>query len=178
MGLKGEQKVSDRTPLVPAGALSAKNFTDHCTACQLCINACPEQVLRPSDSISNLMQPEMRFDRGYCRIECNKCSQTCPAGAIKPISVEDKSSIQIGHAVIDHSHCVVNTDNVRCIACSRNCPAGAIRLVAKNPEDENSLMIPTVNEERCIGCGACEHYCPAKPIKAIHVVGHQVHKTI
>lgn len=167
-----------KIPVVPAGALSVKNFTDHCTACQLCVTACPEKLLKPSDSLANLMQPEMTFDRGYCSIECNECSKVCPAGAIKPVSLEEKSSVQIGHAVINPDLCVVNTDNVKCLGCARNCPVGAIRLVMKNPEDENSLLIPTVNEERCIGCGACEHYCPAKPIKAIHVEGHQVHKMV
>jgi ferredoxin len=178
LGLKETDTHKGNTPLVPAGSLSVRNFTDHCTACQLCINACPEKVLKPSDSLANLMQPEMVFDRGYCSIECNECSTVCPAGAIKPISPEDKSSVQIGHAVINPDLCVVNTDNVKCLGCSRNCPVGAIRLVYKNPDDENSLLIPTVNEERCIGCGACEHYCPARPIKAIHVEGHQVHKMI
>ena len=173
-----ESNVETKKPIVPAGSLSVKNFTDHCTACQLCVTACPEKVLKPSDSLSNLMQPEMVFDRGYCSIDCNKCSEVCPAGAIKPVSIEEKSSVQIGHAVINHDLCVVNTDNVKCLGCSRNCPVGAIRLVMKNPEDENSLLIPTVNEERCIGCGACEHYCPAKPAKAIHVEGHQVHKMV
>ena len=163
---------------MPAGALSVKNFTDHCTACQLCVTACPEKVLKPSDALDRLMQPEMVFDRGYCSIECNECSKVCPAGAITPISLEEKSSVQIGHAVINPDLCVVNRDNVKCLGCARNCPVGAIRLVMKNPEDENSLLVPTVNEERCIGCGACEHYCPAKPIKAIHVEGHQTHKMI
>ena len=177
-GLKSLDKNKSKTPVLPAGALSIKNFSDHCTACQLCVTACPEKVLKPSDSLSNLMQPEMVFDRGYCAIDCNKCSEVCPAGAIKPVSIEEKSSVQIGHAVINPELCVVNTDNVKCLGCSRNCPVGAIRLVMKNPEDENSLLIPTVNEERCIGCGACEHYCPAKPVKAIHVEGHQVHKMV
>ena len=52
-----------KIPVVPAGALSVKNFTDHCTACQLCVTACPEKLLKPSDSLANLMQPEMTFDR-------------------------------------------------------------------------------------------------------------------
>ena len=59
-----------------------------------------------------------------------------------------------------------------------HCPAGAISMVRKNPDDPKSLMIPTVNEERCIGCGACENLCPARPFTAIHVEGHEVHKTI
>ena len=164
--------------LVPAGSLSLKNFADHCTACQLCVSVCPNQVLRPSTSLMTLMQPEMSYERGYCRPECTKCSDVCPAGAIRPISVEEKSSTQIGHAVVCLDNCVVNTDEVSCGNCARHCPAGAISMVRKNPDDPKSLRIPVVNEERCIGCGACENLCPARPFTAIHVEGHEVHKTI
>lgn len=169
-------KPERRTPLVPAGSLSLKNFSDHCVACQLCVSACPNHVLRPSTDLHTLMQPQMSYERGYCRSECTTCSDICPAGAIRPVSVEEKSSIQIGHAVIDLDLCVVNTDEVKCGNCARHCPAGAIRMVRKDPENKDSLMIPTVNEERCIGCGACENLCPARPLTAIHVEGHEVHR--
>lgn len=169
-------KPERQTPLVPAGSLSLKNFSDHCVACQLCVSACPNHVLRPSTDLHTLMQPQMSYERGYCRPECTTCSDICPAGAIRPVSVEEKSSIQIGHAVINLDLCVVNTDDVKCGNCARHCPAGAIRMVRKNPENKDSLMIPTVNEERCIGCGACENLCPARPLTAIHVEGHEVHR--
>ena len=172
------EKPERLTPLVPAGAVSLKHMADHCTGCQLCISVCPNQVLRPSTSLMTLMQPEMSYERGYCRPECTRCSDICPAGAIKPVTVEEKSSIQIGHAVVNLDNCVVNTDEVSCGNCARHCPAGAIRMVRKNPDDPKSLMIPTVNEERCIGCGACENLCPARPFTAIHVEGHEVHKEI
>ena len=172
------QKPDRQTKPVPAGSISIKNFSNHCIACQLCINACPNQVLRPSTDLETLMQPEMSYERGYCRPECNKCSQICPAGAIKPISFEEKTSIQIGHAVVNLDACVVNKDGVHCGNCARHCPVGAIRMVKKNPDDENSLRIPTVNEERCIGCGACENLCPARPFTAIHIEGHEVHRDI
>ena len=172
------EKPERLTPLVPAGAVSLKHMADHCTGCQLCISVCPNQVLRPSTSLMTLMQPEMSYERGYCRPECTRCSDICPAGAIKPVTVEEKSSIQIGHAVVNLDNCVVNTDEVSCGNCSRHCPAGAIRMVRKDPDDPKSLMIPTVNEERCIGCGACENLCPARPFTAIHVEGHEVHKEI
>ena len=32
------------TPIVPPGALSLRNFTGHCTACQLCVSVCSNQV--------------------------------------------------------------------------------------------------------------------------------------
>jgi ferredoxin len=172
------KKPERQTPLVPAGALSLKNFSDHCTACQLCVSVCPNQVLRPSTSLMTLMQPEMSYERGYCRPKCTKCSDVCPAGAIRPITIEEKSSIQIGHAVVCLDNCVVNTDDVNCGNCARHCPAGAISMVRKNPDDPKSLKIPVVNEENCIGCGACENLCPARPFTAIHVEGHEVHKTI
>ena len=44
------------------------------------------QVLRPSADLRKLMQPEMSYERGYCRPECTKCSEVCPAGAIRPIT--------------------------------------------------------------------------------------------
>ena len=169
-------KPERQTPLVPAGSLSLKNFSAHCVACQLCVSACPNHVLRPSTDLHTLMQPQMSYERGYCRPECTTCSDICPAGAIRPVSVEEKSSIQIGHAGIDLDLCVVNTDEVKCGNCARHCPAGAIRMVRKDPADKDSLMIPTVNEERCIGCGACENLCPARPLTAIHVEGHEVHR--
>ena len=53
--------------------------------------------------------------------------------------------------------------------------AGAIIMVAKDPNDRASLKIPTVDENRCIGCGACENLCPSRPYSAIHVNGLQVH---
>ena len=172
------EKPERKTPLVPAGAQSLKNFSSHCTACQLCVSACPNQVLRPSASLMTLMQPEMSYERGYCRPECNRCSTVCPAGAIRPVTPEEKSSIQIGRAVVNLENCVVNTDNVKCGNCARHCPAGAIRMVRRNPENPDSLWIPVVNEERCIGCGACENLCPARPFTAIHVEGIEVHKNI
>ena len=172
------QKPVRKTPIVPAGAVSLKHFSQHCTACQLCVSNCPNQVLRPSTSLLTFMQPEMSFERGYCRPECTNCSEVCPAGAIRPVTIEEKSSIQIGHAVINLDNCVVNTDGVKCGNCARHCPAGAIRLVHKNPDDPKSLMIPTVDESRCIGCGACENLCPARPFSAIHIEGHEVHREL
>ena len=176
--IREKQKHQRQTPLVPAGSLSLKNLTDKCTACQLCISVCPNEVLSPSSSLLTLMQPEMSYEKGWCRPECTKCSDICPAGAIRPISVEEKSSIQIGHAVVNLDLCVVNTDDVDCGNCARHCPAGAITMVRKNPDDMLSIRIPAVNEQMCIGCGACEHLCPARPLTAIHVEGHVTHKFI
>ena len=174
-----DKKIPNReTPLTPPGSLSARNLAQHCTACQLCISACPNQVLRPSSDLSNFMQPVTSFERGYCRPECVKCSEVCPTGAIKPITKEEKTAIQIGHAVWIADNCVVNRDNQKCDNCFRHCPTGAIQMVAKNPDDKKSPKIPVINTERCIGCGACENLCPSRPFSAIFVEGHEVHREI
>ena len=175
-----EDKVAPerQTPLTPPGSPSARNMAQHCTGCQLCISECPNEVLRPSGDWLHLMQPTMSYELGYCRPECTRCSEVCPAGAIKPIQKEEKSSIQIGHAVWVKKNCIPLTDGVSCGNCARHCPVGAIEMVPSDPDDEESLKIPVVNESRCIGCGACENLCPARPFSAIYVEGHEVHKEI
>lgn len=164
--------------LTPPGSLSARNMAAHCTGCQLCVAVCPTQVLRPSAALTTFMQPEMSYEKGYCRPECNKCSQVCPTGAIKPISVEEKSSIQLGHAEWVRDNCVVITDDVECGNCQRHCPTGAITMILSDYRDTKSRKIPSVNKHLCIGCGACENLCPARPFSAIRVKGYINHRTI
>ncbi|MDE6143859.1 MAG: 4Fe-4S dicluster domain-containing protein, partial [Muribaculaceae bacterium] len=162
-------------PIVPAGAGGLRNFAQHCTACQLCVSVCPNNVLRPSTDLTRLMQPEMSYETGYCRPECTRCSDVCPAGAIRPVSTEEKSSIRIGHAVWVKKNCIPLSDGVECGNCARHCPSGAIQMVPSDAADPESLKIPVVNTERCIGCGACENLCPARPFSAIYVEGHSSH---
>ena len=161
-------------PVRPAGALGQRHFERHCTACMLCVSNCPNHVLRPSKELRTMLQPEMSFEQGYCRPDCTRCSELCPTGAIQRVSVEEKSSIQTGHAVWVADNCLSFRNGVHCEACSGHCPAGAIQLV----RHENGRLFPAVDTERCIGCGACEYYCPARPFAAIYVEGHEKHRTI
>ena len=121
------------------------------------------------------MQPEMSFERGYCRPECNKCSQVCPTEAIVPVTVAEKSAIHIGHAVWIRKNCIPIVDGQECGNCARHCPTGAIMMIPSDSNNPESLKIPIINEERCIGCGACENLCPARPFSAIYIEGHNVH---
>lgn len=174
--LKERQQPQRRTPVVPAGALSLNNLSVHCVACQLCVDACPNNVLSPDTSLARLMQPKMDFEKGWCRPECNACSRVCPAGAIIKVEPEKKTAISIGHAVYNPELCVVKTDNVECGNCARHCPSGAISMVKS--ENLDGRRIPSVNAERCIGCGRCEYVCPSRPVSAIYVEGNLVHRSI
>ena len=167
-----------QTPLTPPGSLSFEHFAQHCTGCQLCVSECPNDVLRPSTDLMHLMLPTMSYERGYCRPECTRCSEVCPAGAIRLVDKDEKSSVQIGHAVWIKKNCVVLSDETECGNCARHCPAGAIEMVPLDENDDESPYVPAVNEEACIGCGACEYVCPARPFSAIMVEGHEVHRKI
>lgn len=158
------------TPLTPPGSASIKDFYRRCTACQLCIAACPNGVLRPSSSLEHLMQPEMGFEKGYCRPECTKCSEVCPSGAIIAITREEKTQYHVGSASIDRGLCVAE-QGTKCGNCARHCPTGAIQMV----QSPDGYMVPSVDAAVCIGCGACENLCPSRPVSAITVNGRHNH---
>jgi len=90
IGLMGFQKVSKKIEVytkskfsdakknysTPPGSKNIENFLDNCTACHLCVSACPTQVIQPSLNefgIFNLLTPVMNYQKGYCNYDCNKC---------------------------------------------------------------------------------------------------------
>ena len=158
-------------PLKPAGAKSLRNFREKCVACQLCVKVCPNRVLRPSMRPGDFMQPEMAFDKGFCPPDCTRCASVCPAGAIAPLSAAAKLHTHIGQAVWHAERCLAATEGVNCTACFRHCPAKAIARV----DGGGGALIPVVDAFKCIGCGACEHVCPARPMPAMTVKAFERH---
>ena len=178
--LKAKQPHRKTQAPVPAGAISLKHLTSHCTACQLCISECPNGVLKPSTKAATFMQPTMEFTSGFCRPECTRCSEVCPAGAIIPITKEEKSSIKIGTAKVNLKTCISAAFGQHCGNCERHCPTEAVRMV-----EVDGRMRPVVDENRCIGCGDCEYHCPSGTAgqlsantAAIYVVACDVHQKI
>lgn len=161
-------------PLKPFGSSGLKNFTNYCSACQLCVTECPSHILRPSSDLKTFMQPEMQYDVDYCRTSCVRCSEVCPAGAIDRITPSDKTSISIGYAVVLPHNCL-EFRGESCGMCARKCPVAAISMVQ---DPATGHRVPSVNENRCIGCGACEYYCPSRPIGAIYVEGREAHTQV
>lgn len=162
-------------PVTPPGSHGIEALNNSCTACHLCVSACPTGVLQPAYleyGIFGILQPRMDYDKSFCNYECTKCADICPNDAIARIPLEKKKLTQIGKAKFIKENCIVHTENTDCGACSEHCPTKAVSMVPF----KNNLYAPEVKDEYCIGCGACEHACPVKPYKAIFVDGNSVHK--
>ena len=165
-----------RAPVTPPGSLDRRHFTSRCTACHLCVASCPTQVLRPSlleYGLSGLLQPRLVYDGGACVYDCNLCGQVCPTDAIVELPLPEKRLVQVGRARFVKADCVVETKKKVCGACAEHCPTKAIAMLPYRGDPV--LRIPEVNEEACIGCGACEHPCPVEPRKAIWVEARSPH---
>jgi ferredoxin len=163
-----------RLPVSPPGSLGLAHFTSRCTACHLCVSACPTRILTPSlfeYGIDGIFLPRMDYAHGTCTYDCVLCGEVCPSGAILPLPLEEKKLTQIGKAKFIKDECIVVTKKTDCGACSEHCPTKAVRMVAY----EQGLVIPELNNDLCIGCGSCEHPCPTTPYKAIYVDANPVH---
>jgi formate hydrogenlyase subunit 6/NADH:ubiquinone oxidoreductase subunit I len=162
-------------PVCPPGAGSIQDMTRLCTACSLCINTCPNEVLQPAIrqyGLTGIMQPVMNYHKSFCTYNCTACTEICPTGALKPLAMDAKKLTQLGKATFIKDNCIVKTEKTACGACSESCPTKAVYMVPY----EGTLLIPEVNAEICIGCGHCEYACPTAPYKAIFVDGNEVHK--
>lgn len=117
------------------------------------------------------MQPTLIYTTGFCNFSCTLCSTICPTGALKPLTIEEKKTTQIGIAHFITENCIVYRDETDCGACSEHCPTQAVKMV----DYKDGLRIPKVTPALCVGCGGCEYICPATPYKAIYVEGNGVH---
>jgi len=162
-------------PPTPPGSISLDKYISKCTACYLCVNNCPTNVLQPSlfqYGLKGIFIPHMDFYSGYCSYECTKCLEVCPTDAIIPRAKEEKKKIQIGRVKFIKDLCVVYKNNTNCGACAEICPTAAVIMIPY----KGTLRIPATRPNFCIGCGACQNVCPAKPEKAIVVETNIVHK--
>jgi ferredoxin len=142
------------------------------------MKVCPTNVLQPSLSKAGpegVFTPEMDFRVGYCDWACNECGKVCPTGAIEALELEAKRTTKIGRAYVDENRCIPFVDGQTCLVCEELCPLPDKAVVLReatveNAEgDEVTLGQPRVIEDLCIGCGICEHRCPAQGQSAIPV---------
>lgn len=148
-GLIWVQKTTHRFKniIVPPGGESPDAFVNRCLNCNLCVQNCPMKVLKKATAAYPAVHVE--YDNSFCSDSCHRCSQICPSGALKRLSLAQKRQTKIGTADINAEICI------NCGLCAMECPRGAIVQEA---------TVSRVQREKCIGCGACKAVCPVQAI--------------
>lgn len=162
------RKLLKGNSLRPPGAIPEDEFLATCVRCGQCIKACPTNCLHPSffeSGIAGFMTPIAIMRIGPCDQNCNACGLVCPTDAIRSVDLIEKTYAKIGNAVIEKARCIVWEQSKLCLVCDENCPYGAIYWEETNNGDRR----PFVDENRCNGCGQCEHACPVEGVSAIRV---------
>ena len=155
--------------IMPPGAGKRSDFEARCISCPLCAVHCPEHAIVPSADLRDFGRPRLDFRHGYCRLACTKCGEVCPSGAIAKLQPQMREHVHMGHAIWKKDLCLRTAAGEECVACIRKCPLQAIHLVKG---------FPVVDKGACVGCGACEHVCPARPMPAIFVKGFDEQRTV
>ena len=83
--------------------------------------------------------------------------------------------MKLGTAFYDRGRCLPWAMATECIVCEEWCPTSpkAIYLHAAEVADAQgavkTVRQPSIDPERCTGCGACEHVCPVKDRPAVYL---------
>lgn len=152
-------EASDRV-LRPPGARPEDEFSQLCSRCGRCLQVCPTRALWAmplSTGWADFETPEFIPRRGRCDL-CMACQEVCPTGAIMMLPMEE---VDIGTAVVDQDRCLAWSQGKLCFLCGEQCPFQAI-----SGDDQ---VRPTVIDDLCVGCGACEYGCPVEGEAAIRV---------
>ncbi|MCD7878913.1 MAG: 4Fe-4S binding protein [Candidatus Gastranaerophilales bacterium] len=129
--------------ILPPGAMNQERFINKCYNCNLCVVNCPNKIIVKADE--NFPTVHLDYTQGFCKADCTKCSEVCPTGAIKRLSLEEKQKTRIALGMIKEDKCT------KCGLCVEACPYGAITKEEGKP--------PVLNGSKCVGCGVCKQAC-------------------
>jgi ferredoxin len=148
----------------PPAAVEPPLLYSICCRCGNCYKVCPTGIIKPWADFINVLEwmtPEVTYKSGYCLETCNLCSRVCPTGAITLFSISAKKKLYMGTAEVHLENCLL-FNNIECVKCKESCKYEALDFIAQ----KNVLnMIPVVNKNKCVGCGACKVICPSKCIE-------------
>lgn len=131
--------------ILPPGGINENRMLSKCLNCNLCVNACPNKIIKKANKNFAAVHIEYGEHKGFCKYDCNECSNVCPSGAIKKISKQEKQRTMIAKAIVNKEKCTA------CGKCIRKCP---LNIISVN-EDKTAL----IDSAKCIGCGACINTC-------------------
>lgn len=183
----GVRKNWQRGVIRPPGSVAEDEFLRRCIKCDQCIRVCPTNVLQPAlfeAGLEGLWTPIMISKMGWCELNCTLCSQVCPTGAIREISIaeklgigpfEGKGPVKTGTAFYNQGRCLPWAMDTSCVVCEEVCPVSPKAIFTRNVEVTDrwgatlELKRPYIDPVKCIGCGICEHECPVKDDPAVYV---------
>ncbi|WP_353861081.1 ferredoxin-type protein NapF [Azospirillum formosense] len=125
-----------------------ERFTDLCTRCGACADACPEKIIRRGDGGF----PEVDFRQGECSF-CAACADSCPEPVFDRTSRPWTLTARIAPSCLAMNRVV-------CRSCRDACPESAIRFALA----PGGVAVPVVEDDACSGCGACLAACPADAV--------------
>jgi MauM/NapG family ferredoxin protein len=153
----------------PPGALPEPQFLSACIRCGNCMAACPTNTLQPlwfDAGLLGIFSPAVIPRKNFCDPLCTACGNACPTAAIQILSQSQRPWAKIGTAVIFRQQCLAWEYKKSCMVCDEVCPYDAVEFEKK---PDLPYPVPHVIEDRCAGCGHCEHACPVYNQAAIVV---------
>lgn len=144
-GIEIKDKIVEKLKdvILPPGAVNKETFFNKCLNCNLCVENCPQKILVKANDEYGAVHID--YSKGVCDYNCHKCSEVCPSGAIKKLTLEEKQKTRIAMAMINEDKCS------QCGECVNACPVHAIIKENGKP--------PVLNAMKCIGCGNCKKAC-------------------
>ncbi|MDR0713489.1 MAG: 4Fe-4S binding protein [Bacteroidales bacterium] len=163
----------------PPGSKGIRHFTGSCTACHLCVSACPTGVLKPSLfewGFFGMGQPYMDYHSSFCNYECVKCSEVCPNKAILPLA--ESAAPELKEAAEKDAQQSFETQFSRTANLS---DAGDYALmqsmIQRNIKVRTQIGTVRFIRNNCIvyseetSCGSCSEHCPTKAVRMVPYKG-------
>jgi ferredoxin-type protein NapG len=147
--------------LRPPGARPGPAFRSTCERSGHCVDACPVKAIALLADGPDAGTPYIDPSKSPC-VLCDglPCTRACPSGALQPLTL--RSEVRMGTARIEPERCTAHR-GLPCRICYEVCPVPKALTLTK----AKNVYVPAVGEP-CVGCGICEHHCPAEG--AIRVV--------
>jgi len=140
------------TEVRPPWVCTDEMFTQTCTACNDCIDVCPEKIIVAGTA----GYPAIDFSRGECTF-CERCDEVC-----EPRAINKSAHSKPWNRIVEISPQCLANQNIFCRSCAEICETEAIQF-----QLTQGIQAPQLSTSACNGCGACIGCCPVNAINSI-----------